>query len=93
MKRFCCSLAIAVWLAASSVSAESWVFRRSYYSHDPVTHVRIGRQATTGPIFTRPQGEYYTSGLRHLYSTITVGGHTYDHLNVWEGWIQTGEQF
>lgn len=93
MKRICSLLAVAAGLAASQADAESWVFRRSYYSHDPVSHVRIGRQTAIGPIYTRPQGEYFTTGLRHLHSTITVGGQTFDHLNVWESWVQTGEQF
>jgi hypothetical protein len=81
-------------LAASSIcQAESWVFRQSYYSHDPVTEVRIGRQFSTGPVYTRPQGEYIKTGLRNLRSTIVTQGQTYDNLNVYESWIQVGSQF
>lgn len=79
--------------AAHSARAESWMFRRSYYSHDPATHVRIGRQYSTGPIFTRPQGEFISTGQRYLRSTIQVGGQTYDHLYLNEAWIQAGEQY
>jgi hypothetical protein len=80
-------------LAADSARAESWMFRRSYYSHNPVTHVRIGRQYATGPIFTRPQGEYVSGSYRHVHSTISVGGQTHDHLNLYESWIQVGAQY
>ena len=41
----------------------SWVFRPSYYSHDPATTVRIGRQYSHGPVFYRPQGEFIKSGF------------------------------
>ena len=73
--------------------ADSWVFQQSYYSHDPVTHVRIGRSSHGGPYYTRPRGAYVRSGYRNLRSTITAGGRSYDHINVFESWIQTGEQF
>jgi hypothetical protein len=87
-------LVLAVTLATSSVSqAENWVFMRSYYSHDPVSNVRIGRQYSTGPVFTRPQGFYVKSGFRNDRSTTFNQGGTYDTLNIWESWIQTGAKY
>ena len=71
----------------------SWVFQQSYYSHDPVSHVRIGRQFAPGPVYSRPVGEYFNAGYRNLRSTIRVGRETHDHLNVWESWYQVGAQF
>ena len=94
MKQFLPSLVVLAVMACSSVSlAESWIFKSSYYSHDPVTEVRIGRQYSTGPVFTRPQGEYVKTGYRNIRSIITTKGQTYDNLNVWESWIQTGSKF
>jgi hypothetical protein len=90
-------LVISVLLAASAVSsvsqAENWLFMRSYYSHDPVSQVRIGRQYSTGPVFTRPQGFYVKSGFRNDRSTTFNQGGTYDTLNIWESWIQTGSKY
>ncbi len=96
MNRLLALIALAVFSAVASASAEagdSWIFLHSYYSHDPVTEVRIGRQFTTGPVFTRPQGQYVKSGYRQIRSIITTQGQTYDNLNVLESWIQSGSKF
>jgi hypothetical protein len=80
--------------AAHAGGSSSWIFSPSYYSHDPVQHVRIGTpQVPGGPYYSRPQGQWVNSGYRYLHSTITVGGQCLDHLNVWESWIQSGEQY
>ena len=84
---------LAIAPSVASAHDRSWVFQQSYYSHDPVSHVRIGRQFSRGPVYTRPQGEFVNSGYRHLRSTIQLRGQTYDHLNMWESWYQVGQQF
>ncbi len=71
----------------------SWMFQRSYYSHQPAEPVAIGRRARGGPYYTRPQGAYFNGGFRRLRSTINVGGQIYDNLNLFESWAQTGGQF
>ena len=48
------------------------MFNRSYYSHEPVQNVRIGRAPTGGPYYTRPRGAYVNSGWRWNRSTINV---------------------
>jgi hypothetical protein len=97
MKRLLLSMAAATVLYSFTLAAqadESWIFQRSYYSHDPVTNVRIGRPAVTGgPYYTRPQGAYVRSGFRNNNITINVGSAGADVTNVWESWVQTGEQF
>jgi len=94
MRRF---ILVATLLAAAYGSparaGESWVFRPSYYSHNPVTNVRVGRQFSYGPQYTVPIGEHVRSGYRNLHSTIQVGGGTFDMVNVWEAWVQVGSQF
>ena len=95
MKRRCliALVALAAFYSAAPAQAESWMFERSYYSHQPATPVAIGRRARGGPYYTRPQGAYFNGGFRRLRSTINVGGLVYDNLNLFESWAQTGGQF
>ncbi|HEV3339221.1 MAG TPA: hypothetical protein VG125_02655 [Pirellulales bacterium] len=95
MKRCLCVAAVLVAGLGSAVpaQAESWMFGRSYYSHQPTEPVAIGRRARGGPYYTRPQGAYFNGGFRRLRSTINVGGQVYDNLNLFESWAQTGGQF
>ncbi len=84
----------ASWFSASPARADSWIFQRSYYTHDPVTDVRIGRQTTVGgPYYSRPQGQYIRTGTRYINSTINVPGYGSDQYNVYESWIQYGQQY
>lgn len=92
----CFSIALLIsagFFSAPPAQAESWMFERSYYSHQPATPVAIGRRARGGPYYTRPQGAYFNGGFRRLRSTINVGGLVYDNLNLFESWAQTGGQF
>lgn len=91
--RFVLGTLVCLMLIGSSAQAGSWVFRRSYYTHDPVTPVRIGKAAVNGPHFSRPQGAYFSGGYRWNRSQINISGHAYDHVNIFESWYQTGSQF
>jgi hypothetical protein len=95
MKKHLLIAAIAACMAFGSATAEagSWIFQPSYYSHHPVTPVQLGRRASGGPFYSRPFGAYVNSGFRNLNSNITVGGQTFDHVNVFESWFQTGTQY
>jgi hypothetical protein len=83
----------AIWAVPQFASAGSWIFRPSYYSHDPVTNVRVGRQYSKGPVFTRPSGSYVSGGWRWQHAPITIGGQMYDNYNYFESWIQHGEKY
>jgi hypothetical protein len=97
MKFFAARLlaAAAMFAIAPSVQAQdSWIFQPSYYSHDPITQVRIAEPAVHGgPYYTRPQGAFVRSGYRNLNSIIPMGRLGNDQMNYWESWIQYGEQF
>jgi hypothetical protein len=97
MKRFCflalASAALAATGLAGSAQAEPWIFMPSYYSHDPVKPVRIQRQYSQGPVFTRQQGAAVTSGYRYVRSQINIGGGTFDQINIWDSWIQGGAKY
>jgi hypothetical protein len=87
------ALAAFVLCASPSADAASWIFQRSYYTHDPVSKVRIGPQATGGPYYSPVRGEFIRTGVRQLRSQIRVGGIVFDQYNEWDTWIQTGAQF
>ncbi len=70
----------------------SWVFQRSYYSHQPTQRVQIGPRSHGGPYYTRAQGEYVRTGMRQVYSSIQIPGSGSDNLWVWESWVQPGSQ-
>jgi hypothetical protein len=90
--RFAALATALVWVPASAPAA-SWVFQRSYYTHDPVTKVRVGPQTTGGPYYSPVRGEFIRTGVRQLRSQIRVGGIVFDQYNEWEAWVQTGAQF
>jgi hypothetical protein len=87
-------LALTHALPASAEGSESWIFRRSYYSHDPTESVRIGRQYVgSSPAFSRPSGSYVRGGWRWQNAPIIIGGQMYDNYNYYEAWSQQGQQF
>ncbi len=88
-----CGPKLAVASAPAQPQGNPWMFQRSYYSHEPIQNVRIGRAATGGPYYTRPTGGYVNAGWRWNRSTINVGGQVWDNTNVIESWVQTGGQF
>lgn len=87
------SLTLAAASPAVAAPGQSWVFGRSYYSHFPTTSVTIGRQQSTGPRFTPPQGAYANAGLRQMNTQISIPRMGTDRTILWESWIQTGEQW
>jgi hypothetical protein len=100
MNRFSSALFVVALMAlayvwpSSASAAESWIFRRSYYSHDPTENVRIGRQYVgSSPAFSRPSGSYVRGGWRWQNAPIIIGGQMYDNYNYYESWGQQGQQF
>jgi hypothetical protein len=86
-------LLAALFASAAPVKAEGWMFRGSYYSHQPAQGVQIGPRKVSGPIFTPPVGEYVRTGYRNINSRITVRGQHFEQINMWESWIQVGSQY
>ena len=78
---------------AGNPPTKSWIFRKSYYSHDPVQPVQIGRQRAGGPVFSRPEGDYVQAGFRRVYSSIQVPPYTWDNINIYEAWTHSGSQY
>lgn len=95
MSRYALALLLLLSLAGSSSAGEnSWLFRRSYYSHEPARPVTIAKRNIAGtPQFTQPQGAYFKSGFRVSRNTINVRGWTVDNYYEYDGWTQTGSQY
>lgn len=87
------SVCLALIALTTPARAGSWIFRRSYYSHQPVTPVQVGVPSSRGPYYVRPAGAYYNGGYRYLRSNIVIRGQVFDSLNVYESWGQAGAQF
>lgn len=85
--------ALAVCAAASPARADDWIFARSYYTHQPVTPVEIGRRPPGGPFYTRQQGEFVRSGFRQVRSRISLPGGSFDNAQIFESWVQVGGQY
>jgi hypothetical protein len=89
-------LVAAVWLllVAGNRTRADWVFKRSDYSRSPQWGVETGaNRFARGPYFTQPHGAVVRSGFRHLNSHQNFRGGTWDHLHVFESWIQYAEQW
>ena len=95
MSRYLLALVLsAVVVAPAAAGGTSWLFRRSYYSHDPARPVTIAKRNIAGtPQFTQPQGAYFKSGFRVSRNTINVRGLTVDNYYEYDGWTQTGSQY
>ena len=71
----------------------SWVFRRSYYTHEPsIAAPTGGNYVARGPVYTRPEGEYVRGSYRSSYSMIRVNGQIWDRTWQWDSWVQHGSQ-
>lgn len=84
---------MAAWcLSGEPAQAQSWMFRRSYYSHYPVQRVDVGAPANTRLRYTEPQGAYVRWGWRNSNTSGNIRS-SYDNFRVYESWIQTGAQY
>jgi hypothetical protein len=84
-------LVLVVALAATGpahiAAAESWIFRTSYYTHDPATGNRVNQFAPEKTAYVRTDPTYQESVYRHSRSGFEVGG-TYDYMHTVETWGQ-----
>jgi hypothetical protein len=87
-------LVLAVALAATglpramaSECGSSWIFRASYYTHDPETGKRVNQFAAEKPAYVRTDPTYQESVYRHSRSAIQVG-ESFDFTHTVETWGQ-----
>ena len=65
--------------------ADSWIFRRSSFTHDPATGDRVVQYARPETPYVWGDATYRQSAYRHQRSTIRVGGSA-DHTHIVETW-------
>jgi len=63
-----------------------WIFKRSTYSHDPVTGARIDQYAAKKPAFAPADPTYLQSGYRHIRSSIRGAHGSADRLHLVQTW-------
>ena len=82
-------LAVILMAAGSAYAAatESWVFRASYYSHDPATGNRVNQFAAEKPAYVRTDPTYQESVYRQSRTGFEVRG-SYDYMHTVETWGQ-----
>ncbi len=72
-------------IVAGRVRADSWIFRRSSFTHDPATGDRVVQFARPKPLRPPGDGTYQQSAYRHYRSTIRAGSSA-DHMHVVQTW-------
>jgi hypothetical protein len=85
-------LVLVVALAATgstcaAMAETSWIFRASYYSHDPATGKRVNQFAPEKTAYVRTDPTYQESVYRHSRSGFEVGG-SFDYMHTVETWGQ-----
>lgn len=63
-------LLILAVTAACPAGAQSWVFRRSTFTHDPATGARVAQYDRINPVEELPDPRYVTSGYRQIRTTL-----------------------
>ncbi len=78
-------LAAAALVPLGHARADSWIFRRSSYTHDPATGDRVVQFAPKATPYVPHDPTYRQSAYRHKRSSIRAGGSA-DRTHVVETW-------
>src|SRR5690606_19155827 len=75
---------LATWcVAGDPAQGQSWMFRRSYYSHYPVQRVDVGAPTNTRLRYPEPVGAYVRWGWRNSNMSGNIRS-SYDNFRVYE---------
>jgi hypothetical protein len=86
-RRWVLALALMAIGPSLALGAESWIFRASYYTHDPATGSRVTQFAAEKTAYVRTDPMFQESVYRHSRSGFEVGG-TYDFVHTVQTWGQ-----
>ncbi len=75
--------AACVIILSDTVSAADWMFKPSYFSHDPATGARVTQYAAKPPVYATAQPVYQKSGYHRSWSVLRDrnGGYDLYHIN------------
>jgi hypothetical protein len=90
---FAATVGLLLTQPAIPARAESWMFRRSYYSHQPVAPVQVGGPTySTRVTATRPYGEYFRAGYYQVHVGPNIRS-SYERYYIVDSWFQGGAQY
>ena len=78
--------ATAIPSEVAAKEVDSWIFRRSTYSHDPITGRRVSQYAPPKTPFARNDSTYRESGYRHIRSSLRGPDGSADRTHVVQTW-------
>jgi hypothetical protein len=78
--------------AVAQAGERSWIFQRSYHTHQDPSHVAVGPQSTPRIRYTQPFGEYVRGGwmYQNLGRSLRSSSPSY---TFYEFWYQYGQRF
>jgi hypothetical protein len=72
--------------SCSPAAAQSWIFQRSTYSHDPATGERLIQYRHEKRSYLRDDDTYLESGYRQIHVGLLGADGSYDHTHVVQTW-------
>lgn len=77
---------------STDAGERSWIFQRSYYTHQDPSQVSVGPQSTPRIRYTQPFGEYVRGGwmYQNLGRSLRSSSPSY---TFYEYWYQYGQRF
>jgi hypothetical protein len=77
---------MALAWAAGAAASESWLFRPSTYSHDPLSGYRVAQYRPEKPAEPLYDDTYLQSGYRHVRAGLRGADGSHDYLHVVQTW-------
>jgi len=77
---------LALLCTAGAARADSWLFRPSTYSHDPLTGRRVNQYRPEEPAYVWLDPTYMRSGYRHIRMSFRGPGGSFDHTHIVQTW-------
>jgi hypothetical protein len=86
-RHLCLAVALtAIALLGAETSHASWVFRPSYFTHDPETGQRVAQFSPGETPYARGDATYQRSGYRHMRSSLRGANGSADRMHIVETW-------